>query len=171
MLDELAERLARDIDAGEQHQAGRGPGRDAAVEMEKIGVAGAQKNRRRALDQAVGVVAQHDAGAAARHQTGEIELQPAQRHRAREQEMALREDQLLAQVDERQLPPVAEHGPEGVRVQRPQRGARRHCRGSFGQKAHVACCGVIWCTLPDARSKRTRWMLSRLVPVTRMKRA
>ena len=31
------------------------------------------------------------------------QLQPAQRHRAREQQMVLREDQLLAQIDEREL--------------------------------------------------------------------
>ena len=85
--------------------------------------------------------------------------------------MILREDQLLAQINERQFLPVGQHRPEGVSVQRPRRGVRRYRRGSLGQQAHVACCGVIWCTLPDARSKRTRGMLSRLVPVTRMKRA
>src|SRR5262249_54042410 len=37
-------------------------------------------------------------------------------------------------------------------------------------RTHVACCGVICSTLPEARSKRTRLILSRLVPVTRTKR-
>jgi len=75
----------------------------------EVGVAGAHEDIGGALDEAVGVVAQHDARAPPRHQAGEFELEPAQRHRAREQEMALREDQLLAQVDDRQLLPVGEH--------------------------------------------------------------
>src|SRR5262245_211383 len=36
---------------------------------------------------------------------------------------------------------------------------------------YVACCGVIWCTSPVLRSMRMRVILSRLVPVTRTKRA
>src|SRR5262249_34601296 len=74
-----------------------------------------------ALAKAVGVVAQHDARAPPRHQAGEFELEPAQRHRPREQEMALREDQLLAQIDDRQLLPVGEHRLEGGSAQRLQR--------------------------------------------------
>ena len=85
------------------------PSIDAAVECIEVGVAGAREDVDGPLDQAVGVVAQHDARAPPRHQAGEFELEPAQRHRAREQEMALREDQLLAQVDDRQLLPVGEH--------------------------------------------------------------
>src|SRR5262249_22120444 len=108
----------------------------------------------------------HDAGAAARHPEGEGELEPAQGGRAREQEVPLREDQLLAQVDDRQLLPVGEHRLQGERQQRlREAGRRQRVRG------YVACCGVICSTLPEARSKRTRSMLSRLVPVTRMKRA
>ena len=75
----------------------------------EIGVAGAAQDISRALDQAVAVVAQHDAGRAARHQLGEFQFQPAQRHRAREQQVTLREDQLLAQVDEREFLAVGQH--------------------------------------------------------------
>ena len=42
---------------------------------------------------------------------------------------------------------------------------------AFCGMRYVACCGVMRWTSPVFRSKRTRWMLSRLVPVTRMKRA
>ena len=72
---------------------------------------------------------------------GDFQLQPAQRHRAREQKVALREDQLLAQVDERQLPAVGEHGLDGSRLERLRRDAR--WQWSRGGRAHVACCGVI----------------------------
>ena len=69
----------------------------------QVGVAGGGEDLGGALDQAVAVVAQHDAGVAARHQPREAQLQPAQRHRARPQQMAAREDQLFAQIDQRQL--------------------------------------------------------------------
>ena len=71
VLDEFAERLARHVDAGEQFEAGVAPGAHAAVEIAEIGVAGAAQDISRALDQAVAVVAQHDAGRA-RHQLGEF---------------------------------------------------------------------------------------------------
>ena len=41
---------------------------------------------------------------------------------------------------------------------------------SFKERIHVARCGVIRFTLPVSRSKLSRLMRSRLVPVTRMKR-
>src|SRR6516165_5284624 len=84
VLDELAERLARDVDAGEQFEPGLGPARNPAVERMEIGVAGAREDVSGALAKAVGGVAQHDARAPPRHQAGEFELEPAQRHRARE---------------------------------------------------------------------------------------
>ena len=80
-------------------------------EIVEVAVAGVQEDAGRALGQPVRVVAQHDAGAASRHQAGEFELDPAQRHRAREQQMTLREDQLFAQIDERQLGAVGDHRP------------------------------------------------------------
>ena len=78
-----------------------------AYERMEVRVAGAGEDLGGTLDQAVAVVAQHDTGAAARHQPREVELEAAQRYRAREQQVVLREDQLLAQVDDRELLGVA----------------------------------------------------------------
>ncbi len=44
VLDEFAERLARHVDAGEQLEARRRPGGDAAVEIRQVGVAGARED-------------------------------------------------------------------------------------------------------------------------------
>ena len=77
VLDILAERLARHVDAGEQFEASLLPGRDAAVQMRQVGVAGGSEDLGGALGQAVAVVAQHDAGILARHQAGKAQLQPA----------------------------------------------------------------------------------------------
>ena len=104
VLDEFAEGLARHVDAGEQLEAGRGPGRDAAGEHVRRPCSRRERAPRRALGEAVVIVAQHDAGRAARHQPRHPQLEAAQGQRAREQKMALREGQLLAQVDEREFP-------------------------------------------------------------------
>ena len=56
---------------------------DAAIETREVGVAGLDKNFGGALDQAVVIVAEHDAGRLARHQTRKAQLEPAQRHIAR----------------------------------------------------------------------------------------
>ena len=116
MLDEFAEGFARHVDAGEELEACLGPACNTARERVEVRVAALRKNLSGALGQAVGVVAQHDVRAAPRHQTGESKLEPAQRHRAREQEMVLRKDQLFAQIDERQLLPIGEHRLEGWRI-------------------------------------------------------
>ena len=112
VLDVLAERLARHVDAGEQLEARLFPGRHAAVENGQIGVAGAGQHVGGALRQAVAVVDQHDARGVAWHQARKAQLQAAERHIARPQQMALREGQLLAHVDQRQLLAVGEHGAE-----------------------------------------------------------
>ena len=160
VLDQLAERLARHVDAGEQLVAGRLPADIAAVEHADIDVAGFRQHGRGALRQPVGIVDQHDPRRTAWDQPRHAQLEPAQRHRAREQQVVLRKDPLLAHVEQRELLPIEQH-----RAQRPRADAA-HLSGH-----QVACCGVIWCTSPVFRSKRTRLILSRLVPVTRMKRA
>ncbi len=53
VLDVLAERLARHVDAGEQFEACLLPAGDAALQEKQIVVAGARKDRGGALDQAV----------------------------------------------------------------------------------------------------------------------
>ncbi len=163
MLDIFAERLARHVHAGEQLKAGGAPSGDAAGENAHIGIAVARQDRRRTRGEAVTIVAQDDARRAARHQGAEFQFKTAERHRARQQQMTLREDQFLAHVDEREFAAAADHVAEIMRAD-----GMAHVRTAF---AHVACCGVIRFTSPVFRSKRTRSMRSRLVPVTRMKRA
>src|SRR5271165_1230958 len=80
-------------------------------------IAGSSEDTGGALRKTVALVAQHDARAAAWHQACEIELQPAQRDRAGEQEMVAREQQFLAHIDEGELLAVSQHGLEGVCAQ------------------------------------------------------
>ena len=88
VLDMLAERLARHVDAGEQLEAGLLPAGHAAIEDGDVGVAGARQHVGGALCQAVVVVDQHDARGVARHQSGKAQLQAAQRHVPRPEQMA-----------------------------------------------------------------------------------
>ena len=164
VLDEFAERLARHVHAGEQLEAGGGPGGVAAVEIGEIAVAGAGEDIGGARAEAVIVVDQHDARGAARHQRGEAQFEPAQRHVARPQQMAAREDQFLAHIDQRQFAAVAEHGLDGGGGD-----GMKHCFRRV--QVHDACCAYICSTAPVFRSILMRLILSRLVPVTRMKRA
>ena len=113
VLDEFAERLARHVHAGKSDEAGLLPAGDAALEIRDVAIAGAREDLGRARDQSVIVVDEHDARVLARHQRGEAQLQAAQRHVARPQQMILREGQFLAHVDEREFVPVAEHGFDG----------------------------------------------------------
>ena len=101
------------MDAGKQLEAGRGPGGGAAIEKAEIVIAGGGEHRGGACAEAVIVVDQHDAGIFTRHQAGEAQFQPAQRHIARPQQMAAREDQFLTHIDQRQFAAVAEHGFDG----------------------------------------------------------
>ena len=126
VLDEFAERLARHVDAGEQFEAGRGPGGGAAVEKAEIVIAGGGEHRGGARAEAVIVVDQHDAGIITRHQASEAQFQPAQRHIARPQQMIAREDQFLAHIDQRQFAAVAEHGFDGGGGEGAKRIASRH---------------------------------------------
>src|SRR6266566_873157 len=110
------------------------------------------------------------AHAPTRHQAGNQQFQAAQRHRARPQQMRSREDPLLAQVEDCQLLPVGEHRLEIARAHHLHHIIAGSGR-SFRAHPHVACCAVICVAFPVARSNRRRAMRSRLVPVTRMKRA
>ena len=66
----------------------------------------------------------------------QLQFESAQRDRARQQQMAPREDQLLAHIGERQLTAIADHAAQ--------------LRGAY-LPGHVACCGVIGCTSPVLR--------------------
>ncbi len=115
MLDEFTECLAWNVDAGEQLEAGRCPGIDAAIENRHISVAVARKDRCSAPGKPVIVVAEHNARRTAGHQLCKPQLEPAQRDRACEQQVALRKDQLLADIDERKLAALPESWPGGRR--------------------------------------------------------
>src|SRR5262249_13675677 len=120
-LDEVAEGLAREVDAGKELAAPRDPRTDAAREDGNVGVARLGEDAPRARREPVVIVAKHDPGRAARNEAREVELQPAQRDRARPQQMALREDELLAHVDEGELAAIGEHGFEVMDAYRSHR--------------------------------------------------
>ena len=111
MLDIFAECLAWHIDAGEQFKTRRAPGGGAAGENTDIRVAVSREDARSTFGQSVAVIAQHDAGRPPRHERRELQLEAAQWHRAGEQEMTLREDQLLAHIDEREFAAAVDEPP------------------------------------------------------------
>ncbi len=113
VLDEFAEGLARHVHARKQHKPGLGPCGNAAVQIREVRVTGARQNSGRALDQAVIVVNQNNAGGEARDEPRKPDFEAAQRHRARPQQVILRERQFFAHIDQRQLGTVAEHGLDG----------------------------------------------------------
>ena len=65
---------------------------DAAVEDGNVRVAPLRQHLGRALGKALVRIDQHDARRLARHQPRHAQLQPAQRHRAREQQMTFGEN-------------------------------------------------------------------------------
>ena len=102
------------VDNSVAHEAvGEVDSRLATVENCDVGIARTVQDFCGARHQPVVVVAQHDAGRAARHQIGEAQFETAQRDVARPQQMALREDQLFAEIDEREFAPIKDHGLEG----------------------------------------------------------
>jgi hypothetical protein len=122
VLDVLAERLARHVDAGEQLVAGLLPGGDAALQTRDVGVAGGA--RILAARSARPSSSSHSTMrvVAARHETREIQLQPAQRDRARPQQMALREKISSSRRSiSASSPPSDEHGFDGERIERSHR--------------------------------------------------
>ena len=78
--------------------------------------------------------------------------------------MTAREDQFLAHVDRRELLPVAEHGFDGGGGERAEHGVGR-AQGYDAEPVYICA------TSPVFRSILMRGILSRSVPVTRMKRA
>src|SRR5579884_2857679 len=173
MLDKFAERLAWDVHAREQLVTRCRPALDATGKDRDIGIAIALQDCGGARRKPIAVVAQYDRSGAARHELGEFQFQPTQRYGARQQQMPLREDQLLAHIDKRKLAAAREHAVERLGAYRNGSGKllRLHDTKGLRIRRHVACCGVIRCTSPVLRSNRTRSIRSRFVPVTRMKRA
>src|SRR5262245_22735329 len=148
------------------HNARLLPGRNTALKTGKVAVASLGKNDRGAVHDTVVVVAQDDTRRLTRHQSRETQFDAAERHIARPQEMIFRENEFLAHVDEGELFAVAEHCFYGD--------GRDRTYSRFGVgcvKVHVARCAYIFSTSPVFRSILIRSILSRLVPVTRTKRA
>ena len=131
MLDEFAERLARHVDPGEELEAGRAPGVDAAIEDRHVAIAGmGQPPRRLARGRAVAPVHDHDRCRSPRRQRIDAQLQPRQRQAHRAEEMAFGEFALLAHVEQRQLAAGAQRRLQRGRVdqRRADRRARREHR-------------------------------------------
>jgi hypothetical protein len=76
-LDELAERLARDMHALEQRKAGGPPAGDAALQHRNVAVAEAVEPTGGSLREAITVVAEHDRHSAPGHEPGQVDLQTA----------------------------------------------------------------------------------------------
>ena len=125
----------------------------------------------------------------------EPQFEPAQGHISCPKEMILRERQFLAHIDEREFGAIIKHGldrrgREGTKLSIGSTSSYRYfmtglvlaihlfnvARLTWMDKRppvrnHVACCAYIFSTAPVFRSILMRSILSRLVPVTRMKRA
>ena len=121
MLDQLAERLARHIDPGEQLEPRRRPGLAAARHHRDIVIAHALELRGGALGQMVVAAVEHDdPRPPARHQIADHQFEARQRHRIGEKRVpVLREHALLAHVEQRDLVAVAQHRPDFRRRQDP----------------------------------------------------
>ncbi len=163
VLDIFAERLARHVDAREQFEARRTPARHAAVENGNIGIAIARQDRGGTLRETVTVIAQHDAGTAPRHET----RRTATRSGSAAPIAPAADGSARRSVSSR-TSTSASSLPSPIMPRR-SRGLIRRLTPEPAD--HVACCGVICFTSPVLRSKRTRLIWSRLVPVTRTKRA
>ena len=103
MLDVLAERLARDVDAGERGVAGRLPRRHPAREHANVRVSERGKLRRAALGEPLPTVAEDDRNAPPRDEPLHPELEPAEGQARGVEEVALAERALLAEVQEGEL--------------------------------------------------------------------
>ena len=108
LLDHLAEGLGGHIDAREELEARRAPGRDAALQDPDLAVAGRGQHPRRPRGQALAPalfapalfasVAEDHRRRPARHQVAQPQLQVAERQVGRQQDMAPAEDALLPDV-------------------------------------------------------------------------
>ncbi len=110
MLDQLAESLARHIDAGIERVAGLPPGIGTAFQHMRLGIAELLGARRRAGRDAAAVVAEHQPHGRVRHQGGQAELEAAVGQRDREEQMPHAVLAVLARVENGDLGTVREPG-------------------------------------------------------------
>ena len=102
-LDQLAERLARHVDALEQLVSRGPPAPNAALEEREIGVAEGRQGGCGPLRGPVAGVAEHDRRRLPGHESRCVELQALQRRVAGEQDMAAGEGARRPDVEQRKL--------------------------------------------------------------------
>ena len=122
MLDELAKRLARHVDPGEQLGPGSAPAARPARHDREIAIAHRGKSGGGAFGEILPIqcaraaIQDDDPRGFARHQLADHQLKPGERHRIGEKRVALLgEDALFADIDERDLGAVAQHDPHLLR--------------------------------------------------------
>ena len=103
MLDILAERLARHVDAAERGVAGRLPGRHPAREHPHVRVAEGRELGGTTLGKPLSAVAEDDGSAPPRHEAPDPEFEAAQGQAGGVEEVALAERSLLPEVEEGKL--------------------------------------------------------------------
>ncbi len=103
VLDDFGEGFARHMDAAIDGEPRRLPRPDAADEHRDISISALDQPRRRALGEALAVVADDDRHGAARQQPRRDQLQPGERQAGSHQEMPVVKAALLARVDDRDL--------------------------------------------------------------------
>ena len=114
VLDHLPERLAGDVDAADQREAGRRPGVDTAVEHRDIAVAEVFEPGRGPFGLAGPGVAHHDGCGAARDEPRHQALQPRECAAARVEDVRVVERADLACVEQRELVVADDHASQLV---------------------------------------------------------
>ena len=112
VFDDFAKRLAGHVGAAEDFKARGGPAVGAAFEHRHIAPAQARELGRGLVRQRLVGIDQHDARCAARHQAVYHQLQPPQRRRRREQDVAVGKHAGLAHVKHGDLLAVKQRGLE-----------------------------------------------------------
>ena len=116
VLDELAERLARDVDASVERVAGALPRRRPSRQDVDVAVAYGLRPPGGALGNAVTAVAEHEPHGLVRHQRRQARLEAAIGQRHGEKQMSLAELARLAHIEQRHLAGVGEPGLQCRRI-------------------------------------------------------
>ena len=118
LLDELAEGLARNVDAGIERVSGRPPGRDATLQRPHAAVAEGGCTPCGTLGDPIVAVAQHEIDGGVGDQRRQAELEAAIGKRDGEKQMTLPELPMLPHVDQRELTRLRKPRLQGAGVDR-----------------------------------------------------
>ena len=118
-LDEFAEGLALDVDAGEELVPGLGPGLHPAFENTDIGISKAFEALRRAARQAVRSIREHDGRALARHHVANQQLEGTERQVRGREQVPVGERALFADIQQGELALASQHLLELIWTDRP----------------------------------------------------